>query len=35
MAKIIKNVVCVATLKDIHVWIHASYAIARHIKAER
>ncbi|PWC56246.1 hypothetical protein TSH7_28545 [Azospirillum sp. TSH7] len=35
MTKIIKNVVCVATIKDIRVWIHASYAIPRHIKAER
>ncbi|WP_376967529.1 DUF6492 family protein (plasmid) [Azospirillum sp. A26] len=35
MAKIVKNVVCVVTLKDIHVWIHASYAIPRRIKAER
>lgn len=35
MTKPIKNIVCTATLKDIHVWTHASQAVARYIEAER
>lgn len=35
MTERIKNVVCVANLKDIHCWIHTSYAVPDHIAAER